>query len=134
MSYVTNPLTGRPVAIGSTVYKRLVKQNLITDIPNTTDLPIAMPNQKPRSTFFENKETKPQKKTPTGFFKPKIAYDSDSDDPGYPANHIVNKITAITDKTIEKLRQSGANDDTEFDDEDIEAIKNIVIKKYNKSQ
>lgn len=116
MTYVTNPLTGRPVAIGSTVYKRLVKQGLIED--NTVEKRQVIPSRMP-----------PQRHAPLVVKKPKSNYmssETTSDSDG-----TMNQIRKITEKTIEKMRIAGASDDDEFDEDDIELIKNIVIKKYN---
>jgi len=114
MTYVTNPLSGRPVAVGSTVYKRLVKQGLIDD--NTTDIkkPVIsrMPPQRPVQLVVK-RPSKPDD-------------DFQSND-----NELMNEVRRLTDKTVEKIRNAGARDDDEFDEDDLEAIKNIVIKKYN---
>lgn len=117
MSYVTNPLTGRPVAIGSTVYKRLVKQQLIED--NSQDFAITPrnppANKKMNLIPVVKKIDKPEPET-------KNNVDEDT----------YNKIVKITEKTINKLKESGATDDTEFDDDEIEELKNIVLRKYKK--
>lgn len=121
IQYTTNPLTGRPVAIGSTVYKKLVHQGYIQDdsmqaaapTPRRAPQPVRRPPrrpQAPRKVDFDDEEE----------------YVSDGE-----SNLDVNALAHITSKTIKPFEEKfGKN--YEPDDEMVSEISSIIQREYNK--